>query len=90
MLEKIKKHLRITHSLLDDDIQGVIDECLHDLRRMDVQIIEIDPLIVASVKLYARYRFNYENEGERYMRAYEDLRNSLSFAIEYANGGDHE
>ena len=83
MLEKIKEHLRITHDLLNDDIQDVIEECLHDLRRMDVRVIETDPLIVASVKLYARYRFNFEDQGERYMKAYEDLRNALSFAIEY-------
>ncbi len=88
MLEKIKEHLRITHDLLNDDIQDVIEECLHDLRRMDVRVVESDPLIIACVKLYCRYRFNFENQGERYMKAYEDLRNALSFAIEYEGSNE--
>lgn len=84
MLEKVKQHLRISHNKLDEDIFSVTNECLSDLRRVGVEKLDTeDDLIVAAVKLYTRYRFNFENQGERYRLAYETLRNALSLAGDY-------
>ena len=54
-LEKIKLSLRISHSRLDEDIQGDIDTALADLRMHGViHKDESDPLIFNAVKLYCK------------------------------------
>lgn len=84
MLTKIKNHLRIKHNALDDDIQGIIEECKADLKRVGIlNISDTDNLIISCAKLFARYRFNFENEGERYRLAYESMRDALSMCGEY-------
>lgn len=84
MLEKIKKSLRIMHDGLDSDIQEHIDACKLDLQRVGIKKIKDDDfLIIQAVKLYVKWHLNYENESDRYMRAYEMLRNSLAMCGDY-------
>lgn len=85
MLNKIKIDLRISHSLLDVDIQDNIDSCIDDLKRVGINLKDKEkrPLIIKAVKLYCRWQYNFENQAERYKNTYENLRNSLSLNGEY-------
>ncbi len=93
MIAKVKTALRITHNMLDTDIEDCINACFADMHRVGVRVyssdgtidskVESDPLIVQAVKLYARWICNYENQADRYRIAYERLRDSLSL------DGDH-
>lgn len=86
MLAKIKLDLRIAHSAMDPDIQDNIDACSLDLERVGVVVSggnELDPLILKAVKLYCRWQYNFENQGDRYMQAYKKLRNALSLSGNY-------
>lgn len=84
MLEKIKTNLRISHGKLDGEIQDMILACAKDLETLGVQNTdEENPLILTATKLYCRWHYNYENEGERYKKAYEDLKNALSMNGDY-------
>lgn len=70
---KIKQHLRITHNLLDDDILDDIEACKEDLKRRGILFKEKDPLCVQAVKLFMRYKFNYDNKGDKWLSDYEKL-----------------
>lgn len=84
MLEKIKLDLRITHNKMDSDIQDNIEACKLDLKRVGVKDIdETDQLIIKAVKLYCRYQYNFENEGDRYNKAYAALRDAISLCGDY-------
>ncbi len=84
MLGKIKLDLRIAHGAMDSDVQDNIDACLSDLARVGVVLIEnADPLIVKAVKLYCRWQYNFENQADRYMKAYMSLRDALSLCGDY-------
>lgn len=84
MLEKIKLDLRITHNKMDTDIQENIDACFFDLKRVGVnRIDEDDFLIIKACKLFCRYQYNFENEGDRYNKAYSALRDALSLCGDY-------
>lgn len=55
MLNKIKKSMRISHSQLDDDIQGNIDACLLDLKRVGIPNPDTtDALILKAVEMYCK------------------------------------
>lgn len=93
MLETIKKALRLSQGALDEEIQDTINACYKDMHRTGIKIfdengnlkesIEQDALIIACQKLYARWMFNFENAAERYMKAYESMRDSLSLCGDY-------
>lgn len=83
MLEKVKLDLRISHSKLNADIQDNIDACLKDLDRVGIADNDTDPLVIKAVKLYCRWHYNFENQADRYMKAYKMLRNAISLSEGY-------
>lgn len=84
MLNKVKLDLRITHGKMDADIQDNIEACKLDLKRVGINAIDdTDPLIIKVVKLYVRSQYNFENEGDRYCKAYESMRDGLSLSGDY-------
>ncbi|MEB3428868.1 head-tail connector protein [Citroniella saccharovorans] len=84
MLDKIKLDLRISHDLIDEDIEDNIEACKLDLKRVGiVKIDDEDPLIIKAIKLWCRYQYNFENEGDRYNKAYSMLRDALSLCGDY-------
>ena len=84
MLEKIKNSLRIKHNAIDEDIKEQIEACKLDLNRVGIKKInEDDALIIQVVKLYVKWHLNYEGEADRYMKAYELMRNGMSLDGDY-------
>ena len=83
MLEKIKLSMRIYHNALNEDIEDNIDVCMLDLQRVGVHKTHAtkeseDKLIGKAAELYCKWQYNYLDKGEKFMQAYEKLRDSLS------------
>lgn len=85
MLPKIKTALRISHAVLDDDIQSDIDACIADLAVHGVTYAPVsDPLIFNAVKLYCKSIYTDDTtKGAEYLRRYEALRACLKSAEGY-------
>lgn len=89
--EKIKKSLRIKHSSLDDEIESNIEICLLLLRGVGISEEKAcadtqDMLIFKACELYCKWQFNFDNQAERFEKAFEGLRDFLSLGGEYTNG----
>lgn len=84
-LEKIKLSLRISHSRLDEDIQGDIDIALADLRMHGViHKDESDPLIFNAVKLYCKSSYTDDiAKSSEWRQRYFALRDCLKAAEGY-------
>lgn len=88
LLKRVKTALRISHDVLDEDIQADIDACLADLKMCGVAFDEDartpDALIFNAVKLYCRATFTDDTaKGAEYMRRYDALKGSLMLSGEY-------
>ena len=93
MLEKIRRAIRKKSSTLDEEIMDCINECYKDMDRVGIAVydeegnlkqgIEKEPLVIACQKHYARWQFNFENEAERYQKAYESARDGMSLCGKY-------
>lgn len=84
MLEKIKLSMRIKHTQLDNDIQGNIDACLLDLKRVGViNAKETDALIIKAVEMYCKWQYDYGGKGDRWEAAYNNLIMGLSLCGDY-------
>lgn len=91
-LAKIKNALRISHTVLDDDIQADIDACLADLRVCGIsEPLETDPLIYNAIKLYCRSLYTDDvTKGAEFLRRYESLKGSLQMATGYGQEATDE
>lgn len=95
MLDKVKNALRVKTAAFDDEIQGLINACEADLRLVGVNVPEVktpaagetptagDPLIERAVVLYAKANFGFNADSEKYQKAYDLLKCSLSLAGDY-------
>ena len=87
MLEKVKLALRYVDGSLDTEIQDVINAAKLDLKRVGVDVPESDSNIDAQMEiaiiLYARWHFDFENDGARYQKMYFDKRADLALCEEY-------
>jgi len=95
MLEAVRLSLRLTVSDFDAEILDIIEACKLDLHVAGVaRIPDNDPLILRAVTLYAKGHFGFADMGEKYLKAYESLKITLSVSSAYkvaeieADGGD--
>lgn len=91
MLEKVRLALRYVDSALDSEISDIIDAAKLDLQRVGVVVPESDQEIDAQMEvaiiLYARWQFDFENDGNRYKAMYFDKRADLALCGDY-NGNE--
>ena len=87
-LDKIKEHLRIKHTALDDDLTDEISSCLADLTMCGIEANEEDPLILAALKLWCRASTTQDtNKAAAYKARYNDLKGSLQLSSDYKAEG---
>ena len=88
MLEKIKLSMRIFHNVIDSEIAGNIDVCMKDMQRVGVgKTIAVsssdDALIAKAAELYCKWQYDFNGKGEKFQKAYENLRDAMSLCEEY-------
>lgn len=82
---KIKLGLRISHAVLDVDIEADISACLADLKLHGIQYAdETDPLIFNAIKLFCRSLYTDDiAKAAAYKQRYDALRDCLKIAEGY-------
>lgn len=85
MLEKVKKALRITHDVLDSEIEDLIESAKLDMQISGVKKVEEDdPLIQRAIIIYCKGNFGLENpDSEKYQTSYKSLKTHLALCGEY-------
>lgn len=83
--EFIKKSLRITTDVFDEEVNGLIEACKADLQRVGISVDEKDALIVRAVVFYCKAYFGYDDTAaaDKNQAAYEKLRQALALTAEY-------
>lgn len=85
LLNKVKTNLRISHSVLDDDLADTIEACLQDLKVCGVLDPDVaDPLILNAIKLYSRAAYTDDTgKAAAYQARYDALKSCLMMAEGY-------
>lgn len=90
-LKEMRSMVRVSGKYLDSELEDLQNAFLMDLSRAGVNTIPEDAFLVKScLRCYLRWQQNYNGEAERYERSYKELRDALSLASEYKEGGDSE
>ncbi len=101
LLDDIKAAVRITDSQTptaaetarSNDLQGYIDACKDDLKRVGVledKIVDTDPRIVHACKLFVMAQINYQGRGDAYMERYRSFRNGTALDLNYIQESDDQ
>lgn len=89
--DEIKVRLRIKSTAFDEaEILPLIEACKGDLTRVGVTPDENNPLVRQAVALYCKANFGFADdtkEAERFQKAYEGLRDSMSLSGDFSGGG---
>ena len=91
MLEQVKKSLRMTGDVLNDDITKNINAALLDMRRVGIKTEEVDlsnpksydALILSCVEFYCKWIYNFLQRGAEWQAAYIRLRDSMALCGDY-------
>ncbi len=84
-IEQMRSMVRISHTKLDDELGMLKEAYLTDLSMSGVNTIPTDDMLsLATLMLYLRWRENYNGEADRYEKAYEAAKISMSLASEYS------
>lgn len=87
ILEKVKLALRYVDDSLDTEIKDCIEAAKLDLKRVGVEVpdldADIDEQMLIAIILYARWMFDFENDGARYKTMYFDKRADLALCGDY-------
>lgn len=85
LLKKVKTSLRISHSVLDDDVIDSIEACLADLSVCGIVDPQpTDPLILNAVKLFCKVAYTDDTEkAAAYQARYDALKSCLMMAEGY-------
>lgn len=86
LLEQVKTALRLSNSAFDDEIMGLIDAAVADLRMGGVYFVDghNDPLINRAIIVYAKSNFGYDNpDADRFFQSYLMLKQHLSLSSDF-------
>lgn len=79
-----KLWLRISTDAMDEEIGQTMDACLLDLHNAGVNAPQMtSPLVQQAVKLYCKAQFGYDDDSEKFSRAYEYLKNALALSGDF-------
>lgn len=94
MLTTVKTALRLSGETFDSEISMYIGACFKDLEQYGVDSSLCtdsteDELIIATVIAYCRWQYDFEDQGERYEKMYQNLYQVLSMRGDY-NGTNEQ
>ncbi len=89
-IEQLEKDLRVTNSNAYEEIKDLANACIHHLDIAGVYVAEMDPLVYQAVKLYCKWNYGYDDDTERFEKAYSALRDSMALSGDYGTRGDGE
>lgn len=87
--EQILQSMMIKHDKFDSNIKRYIDTCLQEMQMAGVNIKKESNLLDTACEFYCKWKLDYMGQGERYEKAYKDLRDAMSLCGLY-NGEESD
>lgn len=83
LIVDIMGFVRVKTDKAQREIEDSVQACLMDLERNGIYIQTIDATIKQALKLYCKGNYGYDENSEKFMRAYESLRDALALSSDY-------
>lgn len=83
LLSTLRHAVRVTSKEADEEINGLVESCRVELKLAGVYGDDEDPLYLQAVRLYCKAHYGYDNDTDRFLHAYESLRDSMALSGDY-------
>lgn len=81
-VESIKKRLRVTSAVADEEIEDLIKSCREEMKIKGIYGPE-DALYQQAIVLYCKAHYGYDEKTERFLEAYQSLTDAMALSGEY-------
>ncbi len=91
LLQKVRKKVRATYTVFDDELTDLINAALADLHIAGVNgenYVTTDPLIIQAVNTYCAMNFGEPEDYDRLKASYDEQKAQLRMATGYTDWGD--
>lgn len=84
LLPLARQWIRRTTTTFDAEIMQTLQAGIIDLQTANVNNVDPNSAIIQqALKLYLKAQFGYNDEGDKFQKSYEFLKNSLALSGEY-------
>lgn len=90
IIEKLKKRLRVKSEDAEEEISDLVDACKRELEIAGVYGEISDPVYYQATVLYCKAHFGYDEESERFRKAFDSLKDSMALSGDYQKGESDE
>ena len=86
-VQDIKTALRMSHAVLDQEVQATIAAAVLDLQSGGMPVGVDNALSDEAIRLYCKWRYDYMGKAAQYERSYEKLKSVLALLPKEVDGG---
>lgn len=86
-VQDIKTALRMSHAVLDQEVQATIAAAVLDLQSAGMPVGVDNALSDEAIRLYCKWRYDYMGKAAQYERSYEKLKSVLALLPKEVDGG---
>lgn len=87
-VQEIKTALRMSHAVLDMEIQATIAAAVLDLQGAGMPVGVANALSDEAIRQYCKWRYDYMGKAAQYERSYEKLKSVLALLPKEVDGGE--
>lgn len=81
---EIKRAVRVTSSLADEEIKNLASACVAEMQIAGVYITDLqDPLAKQAITLYCKAHYGYDEKTEAFREAFQGLRDAMALSGDY-------
>lgn len=84
LIDDIRLYIRMKNTVYNGEITDLIAAAEADLSVGGVEVVEeTDPLTKQAIKLYCKANFGYDENADKFERAYQSLKISMALCGDY-------
>lgn len=91
-IEELKRIVRARSADAEFELEGLVASCKKEMEVAGIYGDETDPLYRQAIRLYCKAHYGYDEDAERFQKAFDSLRDAMAlsgdYAKEAANGGN--
>lgn len=83
LVETVKQRIRVTTREADEEVEALIDAAIGQLKIAGVSEALEDSTYIQAIVLYCKGNYGYDENTERFHRAFESLRDAMALSGDY-------
>lgn len=89
LVEELARIARVSFEKGKQELEGLVESCRREMELAGIYGDENDPTYRQAIRLYCKGNYGYDDNAERFIAAYEALRDTMALSGEYRKEAQH-